>query len=108
MSDKLSKSLSLTIAAAMVGGVVSLGTAPASAADVSIGYADWQLAQDIWGKSLRTAIGEFEKANPGVKVTIDPTALGQRDVKFTTAIRAGKGPDVFALDVNPVKQYITN
>lgn len=77
-------------------------------ADVTISYSDWQLAQDIWGRSLREAIGEFERLNPGIKVKTEPVALGQRDVKFTTAIRGGKGPDVFALDANPVKQYIRN
>jgi multiple sugar transport system substrate-binding protein len=76
------------------------------AQEVVISYSDWQLAQDIWGRSLREAIAEFERMNPGIKVDTEPVALGQRDVKFTTAIRAGKGPDVFALDANPVKQYI--
>ena len=79
-----------------------------AAADVTISYSDWQLAQDIWGRSLREAIGEFERLNPGIKVNPEPVALGQRDVKFTTAIRGGRGPDVFALDANPVKQYIKN
>jgi multiple sugar transport system substrate-binding protein len=79
-----------------------------AAADVTISYSDWQLAQDIWGRSLREAIGEFERLNPGIRVNPEPVALGQRDVKFTTAIRGGRGPDVFALDANPVKQYIKN
>jgi len=79
---------------------------PVKAQEVKISYSDWQLAQDIWGRSLREAIAEFERLNPGIKVEAEPVALAQRDVKFTTAIRAGAGPDVFALDVNPVKQYI--
>lgn len=78
----------------------------AAAQEVKISYSDWQLAQDIWGRSLREAIADFEKQNPGIKVETEPVALGQRDVKFTTAIRAGKGPDVFALDINPVRQYM--
>jgi multiple sugar transport system substrate-binding protein len=82
------------------------GNSSAEAADVTISYSDWQLAQDIWGRSLREAIAKFEGLNPGIKVNPEPVALGQRDVKFTTAIRGGKGPDVFALDANPVKQYI--
>ncbi len=80
----------------------------AIAENVTISYSDWQLAQDIWGRSLREAIAEFERMNPDIKVKTEPIALGQRDVKFTTAIRGGKGPDVFALDANPVKQYIKN
>jgi len=68
----------------------------AAAQEVKISYSDWQLAQDIWGRSLREAIADFEKQNPGIKVETEPVALGQRDVKFTTEIRAGKSPDVFA------------
>ncbi len=79
-----------------------------AASQVTISYSDWQLAQDIWGRSLREAMAKFERLNPGIKVKTEPVALGQRDVKFTTAIRGGKGPDVFALDANPVKQYIKN
>ncbi|MBA3507234.1 MAG: sugar ABC transporter substrate-binding protein [Betaproteobacteria bacterium] len=80
--------------------------APPGRAEVTITYSDWQLAQDVWGRSLRTAIAEFEKENPDIKVRPDPVPLAQRDVKYTTAIRAGEGPDVFALDANPVRQYI--
>ena len=80
----------------------------AEAEEITLSYSDWQLAQDIWGRSLREAMAEFERLNPGIKVNTEPVALGQRDVKFTTAIRGGKGPDVFALDANPVKQYIKN
>lgn len=79
-----------------------------AASQVTISYSDWQLAQDIWGRSLREAMAKFERLNPGIKVKTEPVALGQRDVKYTTAIRGRKGPDVFALDANPVKQYIKN
>src|SRR5690606_33105509 len=44
--------------------------------------------------------------NPGIKVVPQPVALGQRDVTLTTAIRAGRGPDIFQLDANPISQYI--
>ncbi|MBW1698175.1 MAG: sugar ABC transporter substrate-binding protein [Deltaproteobacteria bacterium] len=87
-------------------GLIFFSGGAASAKQVTVSYSDWQLAQDIWGRSLREAIAEFERLNPGIKVKTEPVALGQRDVKFTTAIRGGKGPDVFALDANPVKQYI--
>lgn len=90
----------------LAGLLISFPTETVVAQGVTISYSDWQLAQDIWGRSLREAIAEFERLNPGIKVEAEPVALAQRDVKFTTAIRAGAGPDVFALDVNPVKQYI--
>lgn len=95
-------------AAAAFGVAALLAAMPGSPAwaQITLTYSDWQLAQDVWGKSLRTAIAEFEKENPGIKVNAEPVPLAQRDVRFTTAIRAGEGPDVFALDVNPVRQYI--
>src|SRR5690606_8246558 len=69
-------------------------------------YASWHLAEEVWGKSLKSAIAEFEQQNPDIKVQLQPVALGQRDVTLTTAIRAGRGPDVFQLDSNPIRQYI--
>lgn len=73
---------------------------------IELTYSDWQLAQEVWGKSLKDEIAQFEKENPGITVKTEPVPLAQRDVRFTTAIRAGRGPDVFALDANPVRQYI--
>ena len=101
---KLHKKLALLLMLALA--LFFLTNSAAVAESVTISYSDWQLAQDIWGRSLREAIAEFERLNPDIKVKTEPIALGQRDVKFTTAIRGGKGPDVFALDANPVKQYI--
>lgn len=92
--------------AALLFSAMALGTGPAVAEDVTITYSDWQLAQEGWGNSLRAAISEFEELNPGIRVVTEPVQLSQRDVRFTTAIRAGQGPDVFALDANPVRQYI--
>ncbi len=108
MSDKIAFRLTNLLMAMAVAAGLSVAPQASSAEHITISYADWQLAQDIWGRSLKEAIAEFESQNPGIKVTHDPTALGTRDVKFTTAIRGGAGPDVFALDVNPVKQYIAN
>ena len=95
------------LGAAMLVAVALFGNQQATAEEITITYSDWQLAQEGWGKSLRTAISEFEAKNPGIKVVTEPVQLAQRDVRFTTAIRAGQGPDVFALDANPVRQYIS-
>lgn len=75
-------------------------------AQVTLVYSDWQLAENVWSRSLREAFAEFEKLNPDIKIKTEPVALGQRDARYGTALRAGKGPDVFALDANPIKQYI--
>src|SRR4051812_48962157 len=77
-----------------------------AAAEVTLVYSDWQLAENVWNRSLREAFPGFEKANPDIKIKSEPVALGQRDTRYSTALRAGKGPDVFALDANPIKQYI--
>ena len=75
-------------------------------AEVTLVYSDWQLAEPVWGRSLKEAFAEFEKQNPDIKIKTEAVALGQRDTRYSTALRAGKGPDVFALDANPIKQYI--
>lgn len=75
-------------------------------AEVTLVYSDWQLAEPVWSKSLKEAFAEFEKLNPDIKIKAEPVALGQRDTRYTTALRAGAGPDVFALDANPIKRYI--
>jgi multiple sugar transport system substrate-binding protein len=80
--------------------------AGSAAAQVTIVYSDWQLSESVWNRSLREAFDEFEKQNPDIKIKVEPVALGQRDTRYTTALRASKGPDVFALDANPIKQYI--
>ena len=106
MLDKITRRSALNLGATALAGAAIGVPGRAAAADITVSYADWQLAQDIWGKSLAAAFAEFEQQNPGVKVATQPVALGQRDIKFSTAIRAGAGPDVYALDMNPVKQYI--
>jgi ABC-type glycerol-3-phosphate transport system substrate-binding protein len=82
------------------------GAAAPAMAEVTLVYSDWQLAEPVWAKSLREAFAEFEKQNPDIKIKSEPVALGQRDTRYTTALRAGAGPDVFALDANPIKLYI--
>jgi len=94
----------LGLAAAVTG--LLAGAAPARAEDITLTYSDWQLAQTVWGRSLQEAFTEFQAENPGIKIRTEPVPLAQRDVRFTTAIRAGRGPDVFALDANPVRQYV--
>lgn len=91
---------------ASVAALVLGGAAAPAMAQVTLVYSDWQLAEPVWGKSLREAFAEFEKQNPDIKVRPEPVALGQRDTRYTTALRAGAGPDVFSLDANPIKLYI--
>jgi multiple sugar transport system substrate-binding protein len=43
-------------------------------------------------------IDAFEAANPGIKVTLQPTDFADYDTKTTTELRAGAGPDVFKVN----------
>lgn len=93
--------LAAAVAAAMV------GVRPVRAADpVTITFSDWNLSETIWIRSVGDAITEFERLNPDIKVRQEPVPLAQRDVRYSTALRAGRGPDVFTLDVNPMKRFI--
>lgn len=69
MLDKITRRSALNLGATALAGATMGLPGRASAADVSVSYADWQLAQDIWGRSLLDAFKEFEQQNPGVKVT---------------------------------------
>ena len=77
----------------------STGTAaPADQAkDVSSGKATGTIT--VWamgaeGEKLPTLAKEFEAANPGVKVNVTAIPWDAAHDKFTTAITAGKTPDV--------------
>jgi len=45
-----------------------VGFASNALAEIKLTYSDWQLAQEVWGKSLNDVIDQFEKENPGIKV----------------------------------------
>lgn len=97
------KTLKLVVVLAAALGLAGV----AKAADpVTITFSDWNLSETPWIKSVGQAMAEFEKQNPDIKVKQEPVPLGQRDVRYSTALRAGRGPDVFTLDVNPMKQFI--
>jgi ABC-type glycerol-3-phosphate transport system substrate-binding protein len=85
---------------------LALGVAAPVRAETTLVYQSWHLAEEPWATSLKQAFAEFERDNPGVKIVPQPVSLGQRDVTLTTAIRAGRGPDIFQLDANPIQQYI--
>jgi multiple sugar transport system substrate-binding protein len=92
--------------AAVVAAAAITGCADPARAQITLVYSDWHLAEVVAGRAVREAFVEFEKENPDIKIKAEPVALAQRDLRFTTALRAGKGPDVFALDSNPVSQYV--
>jgi multiple sugar transport system substrate-binding protein len=71
--------------------------APQTGAAISSGKASGTIT--VWamgaeGENLPTLTKEFESANPGVKVNITAIPWDAAHDKFTTAITAGKTPDV--------------
>jgi len=75
---------------------------------VTITYADWQLAQVIWGRILRESFAKFERLNPAIKVQDQPIPLAQLGTKLSVAAMGGKGPDVFATTADLPRQFIAN
>lgn len=86
--------------------IAAFGLGSAARAQVTIVYGDWQLEETVSSKPLLANIKKFMEENPGITVTPQPVAQGSRDVLYGTGIRAGKGPDVFVLDQQPVTQYV--
>ncbi len=73
------------------------GTAPQTGAAVSTGQAKGSLtmwAMGAEGEKLPALVKEFEAANPEVKVTVTAIPWDSAHDKFTTAIAAGKTPDL--------------
>jgi len=52
------------------------------------------------------AIADFEKANPGIKVDIQPMATNVTHDKIVTAISGGHGPDVVSIDIAWCGEFI--
>lgn len=92
---------------ALLFAAAACGAQQVTAEEVAVTCSGRQLAQEGWGKSLHAATEEFEAQEPGIRVVTEPVRLAQRDVRLATAIRAGQGPDVFALDASPVRQHIS-
>jgi len=75
---------------------------------VTITYADWQLAQVIWGRILRESFKKFERMYPNIKVQDQPIPLAQLGTKLSVAAMGGRGPDVFATTADLPRQFIAN
>jgi multiple sugar transport system substrate-binding protein len=75
----------------------------AQSGKVSIRYANFQLAEEPTGTALRAFIADFEKANPNIKVELDPSPYAQYVTKIVTQSEAKQGPD--ALLVNDAWLY---
>jgi multiple sugar transport system substrate-binding protein len=85
-------------------GVAALGlalTAPATAqAPVQLRFMSWYFGEDPAGPALKALFAEFEKKNPNIKVVAEQVTSADRVPKFTAAMEAGRGPDIY-MDTPP-------
>src|SRR5262245_66156266 len=91
-----------------------LPTGPATAqAPVQLRFMSWYFGEDPAGPALKTLFTEFEKRNPNIKVVAEQVTSAERVPKFTAAMEAGRGPDIY-MDTPPTapnliaRGYCTN
>src|SRR5262249_35578710 len=95
--------------------VLAVGlTLPATAqAPVQLRFMSWYFGEDPAGPALKTLFAEFEKRNPNIKIVAEQVTSAERVPKFTAAMEAGRGPDIY-MDTPPnapnliVRGYCTN
>ncbi len=76
------------------------------AGTVTLTFSDWHLTEPVWEQSLKEAIAMFEAENPDIKVQLDYVSYGEKETKYTTAIEAGVGPDVFHLHAYSLRSFM--
>jgi multiple sugar transport system substrate-binding protein len=85
-------------------GLLSVG--PSSAAGpVSVRFQDWRLAEEPAGPSLTRMVTDFGKANPDIKVELEPVSVRDKVTKFVTQARGGNPPDVLRVLTTDVPSF---
>ena len=95
---KLVKMLAMLLALSLVVGLA--GTA--AAADVEIHYAFWHGALEEFYNQCKA---DFEAANPGVKIILEPTSWDEYWTKLEAAATGGSIADVFHMNGVNIKKY---
>ena len=67
---------------------------------VQLRFMSWYFGEDPAGPALKTLFAEFEKTHPTVKVIAETVTSAERVPKFTAAMEAGRGPDIY-MDTPP-------
>ena len=82
--------------------VLAVGlTLPATAqAPVQLRFMSWYFGEDPAGPALKALFAEFEKKNPNIKIVAETVTSAERVPKFTAAMEAGRGPDIY-MDTPP-------
>lgn len=70
---------------------------------ITLRFAVWDGDEAL--RALRVALQEFEKANPGISVEIEPVAWGNYQEKLLAQIAAGVAPDVAMMDPANFQRY---
>ena len=92
----------VALAAPALALVLAVGlTLPATAqAPVQLRFMSWYFGEDPAGPALKALFAEFEKKNPNIKVVAETVTSAERVPKFTAAMEAGRGPDIY-MDTPP-------
>jgi multiple sugar transport system substrate-binding protein len=86
-------------AAALALGAVAPGVGLAQQ-PVQLRFMSWYFGEDPAGPTLKALFTEFEKRNPTIKVMPETVTSAERVPKFTAAMEAGRGPDIY-MDTPP-------
>ena len=95
---KLVKMLAMILVLSLVIGVAGV----ACAENIEIHYAYWQGTLDDFYAQCKA---DFEAANPGITIVLEPTAWGEYWTKLEAAANGGSIADVFHMNGVNIKKY---
>lgn len=102
----MSKTLVKTIVALLLVIGILTGVGPVSlAAPVELNVWSWR-SEDV--EAYQQMFAEFEKTNPGIKVKFSTYLDAEYEVILSTALKAGKGPDIAQLKAYGELQPLIN
>jgi multiple sugar transport system substrate-binding protein len=91
--------LTIAAAAALLAGGAAPGPGLAQQ-PIQLRFMSWYFGEDPAGPTLKALFAEFEKRNPTIKVVAETVTSAERVPKFTAAMEAGRGPDLY-MDTPP-------
>ena len=81
----------------------SSGGGSGGSGTVNLTYAMWQTPEQV---GYQKSIDVFEKAHPGIHVTIDSLAYNDYQPKLTTEFSSGGGPDVYWVNTPMIASWL--
>jgi multiple sugar transport system substrate-binding protein len=95
----------LSVVLIVLAAVLVFSGSSRAAGPVSIRFQDWRLAEEPAGPSLTRIVADFGKANPDVKVELEPVSVRDKVTKFVTQARGGNPPDVLRVLTTDVPSF---